>query len=59
MSEELPRVTADKVIKVLEHIGSVLVHQSGSHKIYKNKEGVRITVPYHSGKIIKKHSQRC
>jgi predicted RNA binding protein YcfA (HicA-like mRNA interferase family) len=24
----------------------------GSHKIYKNKEGVRITVPYHTGKTI-------
>ncbi len=52
MSEKLPRVSADKVIKVLEHTGFVLARQSGSHKIYKNKEGVRITVPYHSGKIL-------
>ncbi|MBM4241080.1 MAG: type II toxin-antitoxin system HicA family toxin [Euryarchaeota archaeon] len=52
MSKKLPRVTADKVIKVIESVGFVLVRQSGSHKIYKNKEGVRVTVSYHSGKII-------
>jgi len=33
-------------------VGFVLVRQSGSHKIYKNKEGSRVTVPYHSGKIL-------
>ena len=52
MSEKLPRITADKVIKVLEKIGFVCVRQSGSHKIYKDSGGTRITVPYHSGKII-------
>ncbi len=52
MSEKLPRVTADKVIKVLERVGFILVRQSGSHKIYKNREGKRVTVPYHSGKIL-------
>ncbi|NKQ38479.1 MAG: type II toxin-antitoxin system HicA family toxin [Methanosarcinales archaeon] len=52
MSEKLPRVSASKVIKILERIGFVLVGQSGSHKIYKNKLGKRITVPYHSGKIL-------
>lgn len=52
MSDKLPRVSANKVIKVLERIGFVLVRQSGSHKIYKNKDGVRITVPYHSNKTL-------
>ena len=52
MSDKLPRVTAREVIKVLEKLGFRLVRQSGSHKIYKNDEGVRITVPYHSGKIL-------
>jgi hypothetical protein len=28
------------------------VRQSGSHKIYKNKEGKRATIPYHSSKIL-------
>lgn len=52
MREKLPRVHAEKVIKVLERIGFILVRQSGSHKIYKNREGKRVTVPYHSGKIL-------
>ncbi len=52
MSEKLPRVTAREVIKVIEKAGFYLVRQSGSHKIYKNDKGVRITVPYHSGKIL-------
>ncbi|MBF0566751.1 MAG: type II toxin-antitoxin system HicA family toxin [Nitrospirae bacterium] len=52
MSEKLPRVTAADAIKVLERAGFVFSRQSGSHKIYKNKEGRRATVPYHSGKIL-------
>ena len=52
MSEKLPRVKASKLIKVLEKLGFNLTRQSGSHKIYKNGEGVRVTVPYHSGKIL-------
>ncbi len=52
MSEKLPRVTAPEVIKVLERAGFSLKRQSGSHKIYKNEAGKRVTVPYHTGKII-------
>ena len=52
MTEKLPRVTAAKAVKVLEHTGFLLVRQSGSHKIYKNKEGKRATVPYHTGRTL-------
>lgn len=52
MSQRLSRVTAAEVIKVLEHTGFSLARQSGSHKIYKNQEGRRVTVPYHAGKIL-------
>ncbi len=52
MTEKLPRVTADDSIKALERIGFFFSRQSGSHKIYKNKDGKRATVPYHSGKIL-------
>ena len=45
-------VTAEEVIKVLEHAGFLLSRQSGSRKIYKNQEGKRVTVPYHSGKTL-------
>ena len=52
MREKIPRVPTDKVTKVLERVGFVLARQSGSHKIYKNREGKRVTVPYHPGKIL-------
>ncbi len=49
---KLPRITAAETIKALEKAGFSFSRQSGSHKIYKNKEGKRTTVPYHSGKIL-------
>lgn len=52
MSEKLPRITAKDVIKVLEKIGFFLARHSGSHKIYKNHKGKRVTVPFHGKKII-------
>ncbi|MBI3327906.1 MAG: type II toxin-antitoxin system HicA family toxin [Nitrospinae bacterium] len=52
MSERLPRVTAAQVIRALERAGFLLARQSGGHKIYKNREGKRVTVPYHAGKIL-------
>ncbi|HKP53735.1 MAG TPA: type II toxin-antitoxin system HicA family toxin [Chloroflexia bacterium] len=52
MSPPLPHVTAAQVIRVLEKRGFNLVRQSGSHKIYKNSAGNRVTVPFHSGKIL-------
>ncbi len=52
MSDTLPRLTAKEIIAVLEKNGFVLSRQSGSHKIYKNNNGQRVTVPYHSGKIL-------
>ena len=52
MSQRLSRVTAVEVVKVLERVGFSLARQSGSHKIYKNREGRRVTVPYHAGKIL-------
>jgi predicted RNA binding protein YcfA (HicA-like mRNA interferase family) len=36
----------------LEGAGFIFSRQSGSHKIYKNREGKRATVPYHAGKIL-------
>ena len=52
MTEKLTRITASDEIRVLEHAGFSFSRQSGSHKIYKNKEGRRATVPYHPGKIL-------
>ena len=52
MSPRLPRVTAAQAIRVLEKRGFRLVRQSGSHRIYKNEAGKRVTVPFHSGKVL-------
>ena len=52
MSPRLPRVTAAEVIRVLERIGFVQVRQSGSHRIFKNEQGQRVTVPFHRSKVL-------
>jgi len=51
--DKLPRVEAKDIIRVLEKKGFVLVRQSGSHKIYRNKEGKRVTIPKVLKNIIK------
>jgi len=51
MKDKLPRINAADAIRVLEKTGFLLLaRQSGSHKIYKNAEGRRITAPFHSRK---------
>lgn len=52
MTERAPRVTAHQVIKALERGGFSKVRQSGSHQIFRNAAGKRVTVPYHAGKIL-------
>jgi len=52
MSGGLPKITAKEIIAILGKLGFYLARQSGSHKIYKNTEGKRITVPFHAGKIL-------
>ena len=52
MTPKLPRVTAAEAIRGLERAGFTLSRQSGSHKIYKNAAGRRVTVPYHAGPIL-------
>ena len=52
MSEKLPRVTANEMIKIVEKLGFRFSRQSDSHKIYKNDEGKRVTIAYHSGKTL-------
>jgi predicted RNA binding protein YcfA (HicA-like mRNA interferase family) len=52
MSEKLPRVTAKEIAAVVEKLGFTVVRQSGSHRIYKNSAGKRITIPMHSGKVL-------
>ena len=48
----LPRLTAKEIIAVLMRVGFILSRQNGSHRIYKNKDGKRVTVPFHANKIL-------
>lgn len=52
MKERLPRLTAREIVRVLERRGFSLSRSSGSHHIYKDAEGRRVTVSVHAGKII-------
>ena len=52
MNPRLPRITAAEMRRVLERNGFFLTCQSGSHKIYKNAQGKRVTLPYHGKKIL-------
>jgi len=50
--EKLPQITASEAIRALKKEGFYLVRQSGSHKIFKNSDGKRVTIPFHRGKTI-------
>lgn len=52
MTQKVPRVTAAEVISALERAGFSLSRQSGSHKIFKNQQGRRVTVSFHSGQVL-------
>lgn len=52
MSEKPPRISAKEIMAVLQRDGFLCVRQSGSHKIYKNRAGRRVTVPSHGRKIL-------
>jgi len=49
---KLPRLTARQIVAVLEKLGFTLARQSGSHMIYRNPAGKRVTVPFHGSKIL-------
>jgi predicted RNA binding protein YcfA (HicA-like mRNA interferase family) len=49
---KLPRLTARQIVAVLEKVGFVLTRQSGSHMIFKNAADKRVTVPFHTSKIL-------
>ena len=49
---KLPRLTAREIVAVLERMGFSLTRQSGSHQIYRNAAGKRVTVPFHASKIL-------
>ena len=49
---QTPRVTAREAERIVLKLDFILVRQSGSHRIYKNAAGQRVTIPFHSHKIL-------
>ncbi len=49
---KLPRLTAREIAATLEKAGFSLARQSGSHMIYKNAAGKRVTIPFHGSRIL-------
>jgi predicted RNA binding protein YcfA (HicA-like mRNA interferase family) len=52
MGERTPRITAHDIVRALQQCGFRFARQSGSHAIYINAKGKRVTVPVHAGKIL-------
>lgn len=49
---KLPRLTGKEVAKVVEKFGFIYSHTTGSHMVYKHKDGRRVTIPHHAGEEI-------
>ena len=47
-------VKPEQILKVAKLLGFELVHVRGSHHVFKNAAGKRITIPVHKGKLIGK-----
>lgn len=52
MSPRSLRFTAGQIIKLIKEHGFSLSRQNGSHIIFYNDKGVRVTVPKHGSKIL-------
>ena len=48
----LPRVTAAEATRAVQRIGFALSRSNGSHMIYHNALGRRVTIPFHGPKIL-------
>jgi len=48
----LPRLTGKEVAKVVEKLGFIYSHTTGSHLVYKHPDGRRTTIPHHAGEEI-------
>ncbi|MGB5771353.1 MAG: type II toxin-antitoxin system HicA family toxin [Crocosphaera sp.] len=54
---KLPRLTAKEAEKLLLDAGFMQIRSQGSHRIYL-KDNIRVVIPFHSGKILRKSSMR-
>jgi predicted RNA binding protein YcfA (HicA-like mRNA interferase family) len=49
---KLPVLTGKEVAQVVEKLGFLYSHTTGSHMIFKHRDGRRVTIPHHSGEEI-------
>ncbi|MBI2628638.1 type II toxin-antitoxin system HicA family toxin [Candidatus Pacearchaeota archaeon] len=63
---KLPKLTGKELAKIVEKLGFVYDHTTGSHMVYIHLDGRKTTIPHHAGedigpglltKIIKKDLQ--
>ncbi|MBA2227213.1 type II toxin-antitoxin system HicA family toxin [thermophilic bacterium 2918] len=53
MSEKLPRIDCQELIRALERAGFVWKRQKGSHPhMWRETDRKRVTIPVHKGKIV-------
>lgn len=50
--EKLPRLTGREICKIVERAGFVFSHITGSHWVYKNSDGRRVTIPVHGNEEV-------
>ena len=50
MTPRIPTLKASEIIKIINKKGFEKVRQSGSHAIFRNDDGRRVTVPIHGSK---------
>ena len=46
---KLPKLTGKELAKVVEKLGFIYSHTTGSHMVHKHPDGRRTTIPHHVG----------
>ena len=49
---KLPRLTGKEVARIVEKVGFMYSHTTGSHITHKHPDGRRTTIPCHAGEEI-------
>ncbi len=49
---KLPTLTGKELAKIVEKLGFIYSHTTGSHMVYKHPDGRKTTIPHHAGEEI-------
>ena len=47
---KLPLITGKELCKIVSNLGFIMVHQKGSHTVWKHPDGRSTTIPIHPGR---------